>query len=286
MPATLAVAIGVAILAMAKGVAVSVILPAVLLASIGWVAWLERILPYRPDWNRARGDLLADALYLPTTAAVAALVRPAVATVGVGLAGWISVRIGAGLWPAHWPLLAQLLLSWVVVELFAYWPHRWLHEVPWLWRLHATHHSPERLYWLNATRAHPLEHVFRSCFNMLPLALAGAGSELLALQAITDAVVGLFQHANVAFRLGPLNYVFSAAPVHRWHHSRSRTEADHNYGENFLFWDLVFGTYYRPQGREVEALGIAGLGAFPNGYLAQLVSPLRWRSIEKESRPE
>ena len=283
MPVTLAVAIGVAILALAQGVAVSVILPSVLFVSIVWVALLERVEPYRRDWNRARGDLLADALYLPTTAAVAALVRPAVATAGVGVAGWLSARFGAGLWPAHWPLLAQLLLSWVVVELFAYWPHRWLHEVPWLWRLHATHHSPERLYWLNATRAHPLEHVFRSCFNMLPLALAGAGPELLALQAITDAVVGLFQHANVDIRLGPLNYVFSAAPVHRWHHSRSRAEADHNYGDNFIFWDLVFGSYYRPQGREVEALGIAGLEAFPNGYLEQLVSPLYWRRIEQES---
>jgi hypothetical protein len=59
---------------------------------------------------------------------------------------------------------------------------------------------------------------------------------------------------------------------------------DH-YGDNFIFWGLAFGTYYRPQGREVEALGIAGLEAFPNGYLAQLVSPLRWRRIEKESRP-
>jgi sterol desaturase/sphingolipid hydroxylase (fatty acid hydroxylase superfamily) len=285
MPATLALAIGVAILAMAKGMPVSVILPSVLFVSIVWVALLERVLPYRPDWNRARGDLLADALYLPTTAAVAALVRPAVATASVGVAGWLSARYGASLWPAHWPLLAQLLLSWVVVELFAYWPHRWLHEVPWLWRLHATHHSPERLYWLNATRAHPLEHVFRSCFNMLPLALAGAGPELLALQAITDAVVGLFQHANVDIRLGPLNYVFSAAPVHRWHHSRSRAEADHNYGDNFIFWDLVFGTYFHPEGRKVEALGIAGLDAFPNGYLEQLVSPLHWRRIEKESRP-
>ena len=285
MPATLAAAIGVASLAMAKGMAVSVILPSVLFVSIVWVALLERVRPYRPDWNRARGDLLADALYLPTTAAVAALIRPAVATAGVGIAGWISARFGASLWPVHWPLLAQLLLSWVVVELFAYWPHRWLHEVPWLWRLHATHHSPQRLYWLNATRAHPLEHVFRSCFNMLPLALAGAGSELLALQAITDAVVGLFQHANVDIRLGPLNYVFSAAPVHRWHHSRSRAEADHNYGDNFIFWDLVFGTYYHPREREVEALGIAGLDAFPKGYLEQLVSPLRWRRIERESRP-
>jgi ornithine lipid hydroxylase len=286
MPATLAAAIGVAIAALANGVAVSVILPLVLVASIVWVAWLERALPYRPEWNRARGDLLADALYLPTTSIVAALMRPAMATVGVVFAGWISARFGVGLWPHDWPLAAQLLLSWVVVEGFAYWPHRWLHEVPWLWRLHATHHSPERLYWLNATRAHPLEHVFRSCFNMLPLALAGASTELLALQAITDAVVGLFQHANVDIRLGPLNYVFSAAPVHRWHHSRARDEADHNYGDNFIFWDLVFGTYYRPRGREVEALGIAGLEAFPSGYLPQLLSPLRWRQIVEESQPK
>ncbi len=284
MPGTLALAIGVSLAALAHGVAVGVILPAVLLASILWVALLERVLPYRPPWNRARGDLLADALYLPTTSAVAALMRPAVATVGVGVAGWLSTRFGVGLWPHEWPLPAQLGLSWVVVELFAYWPHRWLHEVPWLWRLHATHHSPERLYWLNATRAHPLEHVFRSCFNMLPLALAGASTELIALQAITDAVVGLFQHANVDIRLGPLNYVFSAAPVHRWHHSRDRAEADHNYGDNFIFWDLVFGTYYRPREREVEALGIRGLDAFPSGYLAQLVAPFRWGRIERESR--
>jgi sterol desaturase/sphingolipid hydroxylase (fatty acid hydroxylase superfamily) len=285
MPATLAVAIGGALAALAHGAPPTVILPVVFLASMAWVAWLERVLPYRPEWNRAQGDVLADALYLPTTSAVVALVRPAIATLGVVVGGFVSERFGFGLWPHDWPLAGQLLLSWVVVELFAYWPHRWLHEVPWLWRLHATHHSPERLYWLNATRAHPLEHVFRSCFNMLPLALAGASVELLALQTISDAVIGFFQHANVDIRLGPLNYVFSAAPVHRWHHSRSRAEADHNYGDNFIFWDLAFGTYYRPREREVEALGIAGLDAFPRSYLAQLVAPLRWRSIERKSRP-
>jgi sterol desaturase/sphingolipid hydroxylase (fatty acid hydroxylase superfamily) len=284
MPGTLAAALAAALVALAHGAAVTVILPAVLVAAIVWVAWLERALPHRAAWNRAQGDVLADALYLPTTSTVAALMRPAVAAVGVGVAGLVSERFGVGLWPHGWPLAAQLGLSWGVVELFAYWPHRWLHEVPWLLRLHATHHSPERLYWLNATRAHPLEHVFRSCGSMLPLALAGASTELLALQAITDAVIGLFQHANVDIRLGPLNYVFSAAPVHRWHHSRSRAEADHNYGDNFVFWDHVFGTYYRPQGREVEALGIAGLAAFPKGYFRQLVAPLRWRSIEEASR--
>ena len=81
--------------------------------------------------------------------------------------------------------------------------------------------------------------------------MAGASPELIALSVISDAVVGLFQHANMDIRLGPLNYVFSAAPVHRWHHSRARVEADHNYGDNFIFWDLVFGTYYNAAQREV-----------------------------------
>ena len=284
LPGTLALALAGAGLALSRGTSVEVVVPVVFVASMIWVAWLERVLPYRSDWNRTRGDLLADALYLPTTSLVVASVRPAVATLGVVVAGWISARFGFGLWPHDWPLALQLPLSWGVVELFAYWPHRWLHEVPWLWRLHATHHSPERLYWLNATRAHPLEHVFRGCFSMLPLALAGASTELLALQTITEAVVGLFQHANVDLRLGFLNYVFSAAPVHRWHHSRVRAEADRNYGDTFIFWDLVFGTYDRPREREVEALGITGLGAFPDGYLSQLASPFRWRRIEEASR--
>jgi len=283
MPLTLGAAIAVAMAAMARGVTATVILPVVLLASMLWVALLERVLPHRPEWNRPRGDLLADAAYLPTTSLVAGLMRPFVAAVGVAVAARISAALDSSLWPHEWPLLAQLPLAWGVVELFAYWPHRWLHEVPWLWRLHATHHSAERLYWLNATRAHPLEHVFRSCFGLLPLAVAGASAELLVLSSLTDAVVGLFQHANIAIRLGPLNYVFSAAPVHRWHHSRSRAEADHNYGDSFIFWDVVFGTYYRPRDREVEALGIDGLDAFPPGYFAQLAAPFRWRRIERES---
>jgi hypothetical protein len=45
----------------------------------------------------------------------------------------------------------------------------------------------------------------------------------------------------------------------------------------------VFGTYYRPREREVDRLGIAGLGAFPSRYLPQLAAPFRWRRIERES---
>jgi sterol desaturase/sphingolipid hydroxylase (fatty acid hydroxylase superfamily) len=283
MPFTLAAVLGGAILAMQRGAPPSALIPPFFVASILWVAALERWLPYRAEWNRPHGDLRADAAYLASTSAVIGVMRSLVAAVGVWIAGWISQRWGFALWPHGWPLLAQLPLAWALVELFAYWPHRWLHQVPWLWRLHATHHSAERLYWLNATRAHPLEHVFRACFGLLPLAVVGAGPELLALSVLGDAVIGLFQHANVDFRLGPLNYLFSAAPVHRWHHSRSRAEADRNFGDSFIFWDLVFGTYYHPRDREVGEVGIEGLSAFPRDFLPQLASPLRWREIERAS---
>jgi sterol desaturase/sphingolipid hydroxylase (fatty acid hydroxylase superfamily) len=42
--------------------------------------------------------------------------------------------------------------------------------------------------------------------GMLPLAILGAGPEMIALNGITNIVVGLFQHANVDIRLGPLNW--------------------------------------------------------------------------------
>jgi len=92
----------------------------------------------------------------------------------------------------------------------------------------------------------------------------------------------LFQHCNVRLRLGPLNYIFSMAELHRWHHSLKLEEANTNYGNNTIFWDIVFGTMFYPSGREAAAeVGLSGLPRFPQRYLGQLLSPLRWSQIEE-----
>jgi sterol desaturase/sphingolipid hydroxylase (fatty acid hydroxylase superfamily) len=283
LPLMLAAALGGAIAAMERGVPPARLLLPIFAASALLVALLERWLPYRHEWNRRQGDLWTDAAYVPTTWIASGLLQPLVATLAVVIGGWLSGALDSQLWPTHWPLLGQLALACVVVELPSYWAHRWMHEVPWLWRLHAVHHSAPRLYWLNTTRSHPLEMAFRGLFSMLPLAIAGAGAELLALNGITNIVIGLFQHANVDIRLGPLNWVFSAAPVHRWHHSRALHEANSNYGDNFIFWDTIFGTRQMPEREPPVRLGIEGLDAFPRGYLAQLVAPFRWRRIQRAS---
>ena len=172
----------------------------------------------------------------------------------------------------------------MLAEFFAYWAHRWMHEVPNLWRFHSIHHSSKRVYWLNAVRAHPGEHVFRGFISSIPLAVLGAPPDVLAYWMVLSRVGGLFQHANIDFALGPFAWIFSIGELHRWHHSARRDEADHNFGDTFIFWDTVFGTRHLPDGipapREV---GIRGLEAFPDGWAGQMLAPFRYHEIERLS---
>ena len=275
-PASLCLVLGSAIVALERGIESGLVIGVGAFGSWFIVVVSERLLPFRKKWNRSQGDLSADAAYLPTTIGVTALIEPGVETLAVIVGAAITGAIGAELWPSAWPIALQLVLACVVAEFFDYWPHRLMHETPWLWRFHTIHHSPLRLYWLNATRAHPIETGFRGCFNILPLAVLGAGGDLLVLVGLTSMVVGLFQHANIDFKLGPLSRIFSVGEMHRWHHSEDRLEANHNYGNSFLMWDLVFGTWYRPLEQAApEKLGIADLESFPSSWLQQLVEPFR-----------
>lgn len=262
-------------IALERGVAGSLVVAFGAAVSLGTVAALERILPYRTAWNRSHGDLAADAAYLPTYLGINALIEPVVRVAAVAMGSALAGALGVELWPGQWSLFAQFALACVVVEAFDYWPHRLLHEVPWLWRFHAIHHNPKRLYWLNASRAHPVEIVFRGTVNVIPLALLGAHEAVLALVALTDMLLGLFQHANVDFKLGPLSWIFSVGEMHRWHHAVRLSEANHNYGSNFLFWDVVFGTRYRdPQRSGPDVIGIEH-DNLPDSWWAQLSAPFQ-----------
>jgi sterol desaturase/sphingolipid hydroxylase (fatty acid hydroxylase superfamily) len=98
------------------------------------------------------------------------------------------------------------------------------------------------------------------------------------------AIADAFQHANIAIRLGPLSWIFSIGNLHRWHHSRERGESDTNYGNVYIFWDVVFATRFLPKDREPpEQVGIGGMDAFPSGFFAQWLSPFRWAQIRRDS---
>ena len=244
----------------------------------------ERFYPYVSDWNRSHDDVATDLAWGGTGIATGAAFSTFALGVGGFLGSQLSGWFGSPLWPTEWPLVAQLVLALVVVEFFHYWLHRWQHEWDWLWRFHATHHSAPRLYWLNAVRFHFVDTGLINVGFTLPLVALGAPPEIFTLWVVTASVHGICQHANMQMRIGPLNWVFSMAELHRWHHSRLVRESNTNYGQNLILWDIVFGTRFLPRDREPPAdIGIAELDAFPMTWWQQLISPLTWRRIKRES---
>jgi sterol desaturase/sphingolipid hydroxylase (fatty acid hydroxylase superfamily) len=252
------------------------------------IASAERLLYWESDWLHSQGDLKVDIGHLLVSGLLTIQLLEIPIRLGtIALASWLAGGSGRGIWPTEWALWTQLGLALVVGEFFLYWIHRLTHEFDWLWRFHAMHHSAPRLYFLNAVRFHPVDIAFSSFSPMIPLLLLGADDRLIALFGLSSAVIGLFQHANVVLRHGPLNSIISTAELHRWHHSRRLEESNTNFGQNLIIWDIVFGTRYLPADREPPSdIGIVGLSTFPMDYWGQLMSPLRWRAIRASSEVE
>lgn len=283
-PALVTVAIVASLWLLSSGLFEPLIILVVNLPIYALVFLLERLLPYYPEWNQPKKDVLTDLLSLIFSVTVAG-------AIGQGLALLLGGALSFGLsltqvWPSSWPILGQLLLAVVLGDLGSYWVHRLQHEGGgWLWRIHAAHHSSGRLYWLNGSRLHPLDSFSATFLVTFPMALLGATSALYVVLGVYAGVHLAMQHSNIDYRLGPLNWIMSAAEAHRWHHSREMKEANHNYGSVVLFWDIVFGTRFLPKDRRPPLdVGLAGgedaKSPFPQGYWGQLLSPFRralWR---------
>ena len=275
-PAVFGGALGCTWWMISAGVSAATTVFSISVAAAVIVTCLERALTYEPTWNRGHSDVPTDMVYAVSSLFAAPRLFDTLALAAlVPLASQLS--LGAALWPTNLPWIVQVVLAVVLGEFGSYWWHRWMHENSTLFRLHATHHSAPRLYWLNSTRFHPLDNVLMYGLQVTPLLLLGVSESVLVGFTVWSLVHGFFQHANIDVRLGPLNYLFSMAELHRWHHSPDIREANHNYGSNCIVWDLVFGTFYLPEERRPPvAVGLDGLPSFPQRLWGQLMSPFRW----------
>ena len=256
-------------------------LPAFLGAAL--VSLLEWRVPHRHSWVPDRLTVANDLTFM---ALVQMLLPPAVAMLFVLLLIEPLAAAGVALqdvWPHAWPAWAQAVLMLLAADFLRYWLHRAAHRYDPLWRLHAVHHAPERLYWLNVGRFHPLEKTLQMAFDTLPFMLLGVGADVIALYFVFYAVNGFFQHSNVELRFGWLNWLVSSAELHRWHHARRPEISDHNFGNNLIVWDVLFGTRYLPSTGDSDDLGVLNR-TYPQSFLAQLLTPFIAR-IDKEARP-
>ncbi len=240
-----------------------VVAPAVI---VGWalVLWgLERRFPHDRQAFLREGfvtDLLGYTLFQSWVMAVviAALIRWMDGASGLSRLGLVS----------SWLLWAQVAVFTVTHDLYIYWFHRWQHASPVLWRLHEAHHSSRRLDWLAGLRSHSLEILVNQTVEFAPMVLLGASPEVPLVKGMLSAVWGLWIHANVAVRTGPLQWVLNGPEAHRWHHATDPEAHNRNFATKLALWDRLFGTAFLPDGRAPSGYGLTGV-AFPRGYVRQ-----------------
>lgn len=180
------------------------------------------------------------------------------------------------------PLWQRTLVGVLVAEIGFYWGHRWMHQIPFLWRFHAIHHSPEHVYFLISARAHPIDNAFQKLCGFIPIYVLGIASPLTPTGSIVPALIviiltmwGFFIHSNLRLRLGPLEWLVATPVFHHWHHTLS-DHRDHNYAPTLPWIDRIFGTYYMPRKQWPSAYGIES--KLPNSLGGQLIYPLSTQS--------
>jgi sterol desaturase/sphingolipid hydroxylase (fatty acid hydroxylase superfamily) len=180
---------------------------------------------------------------------------------------------------ADMPLGIRLAAAIIVGEFGAYWGHRWMHEIPFLWRFHAIHHSAEEMDWLVNSRAHPLDIVFTRLCGLIPLYVlglaqpAGNSVDLLPLLYVVVGTIWSFViHANVRWRFGWLEWFVSSPAFHHWHHTKDGPEyINKNYAAILPWVDKCFGTFYLPKKQWPAKYGIDAPMA--PGLARQLLQP-------------
>jgi len=245
---------------------------AVVLIGAVVITVLEWAMPERLTWRPSVEDIGRDALYM----ILLQVLFPRLLSFSVALLLLYVIDGGAGLWPSELHVGFQVVFMMLIADFFRYWLHRLAHTSHCLWRFHAVHHSPDKLYWLNTGRFHPVDKGLQFLFDALPFILLGVSSEVLSLYFVCYALNGFFQHSNIRLRFGWLNYIISTAELHRWHHSLNKSESDNNYGNNLIIWDWIFGTRYLPAGKKVESLGLNNAD-YPDTFAAQMIAPFQYR---------
>ncbi len=248
-----------------------------LLVSVSAAIWLLEIaFPWRKKQPLLRRELGLDIFYMFFNmfffpflgyATLSAFFAWQVESLGFvqSLRGWISLHA--------LPSAVQLVILFLIRDFLQWNIHRVLHIVPFFWKLHEVHHSPEVMSYPVHLRYHWAENVIYRIPEYSLFLLIGSNLTDVFLIYVFSLTIGHLNHANVKLPWGFLKYIFNTSELHLWHHSKT---VPRGYGVNFAIslslWDWLFGTAHSPAEPPAE-IGITGEPKFPLGFFGQLVWP-------------
>jgi sterol desaturase/sphingolipid hydroxylase (fatty acid hydroxylase superfamily) len=141
--------------------------------------------------------------------------------------------------PSHWWVWILLLLA---TDFVWYWYHRLGHEVNLFWGAHIVHHQSEEFNYTVSARITTLQALVRNVFWIV-LPLIGFQPSMVVGILVVHRTYSFFTHTQLIGKLGWAEYIFITPSHHGVHHASNEKYLDKNYGDIFVFWDKLFGTF-------------------------------------------
>ncbi len=239
--------------------------------------FLEKYIPYNKEWLTSHGDFKIDVIHFFVNAILGSAVSVVIISLAAALSPFLTIFYSFSEWISELPYILQVIIGIIIAGFFPYWYHRLSHEYNgFFWNIHSIHHSSERLYWLNATRFHPINAALNVFFGSLPLLILGFNTDVIFIIGISNNYIGFLNHTNIDFKLGFMNWIFNMSEIHRWHHSKNMQEANANYsGGTLVFWDVLLGTRILPKKKlKYNRVGLFAKSKSPkHSYLKQVLFP-------------
>ena len=177
-------------------------------------------------------------------------------------------------------IIAMIFVPLLAHDFWFYWGHRIEHAVPVLWSFHKLHHSDELMNTSTWARDHFLQNSWRAFFSVFTLGMffdldfADAGKAALYSYMFL-AGLSLFYHSAIRVQLPWLDRILVTPQVHRIHHSIDAVHHNRNFADALPIFDIIFGTYHRPEREEFPATGLGEEYRAPRSIWSAQLGPVR-----------
>ncbi|HTL06876.1 MAG TPA: sterol desaturase family protein [Chitinophagaceae bacterium] len=143
------------------------------------------------------------------------------------------------------------LLAFIALDFAGYWTHRVQHVVNFFWNGHIIHHSSEEFNLACALRQSIAAITKLFIIFLLPAALLGVPANVIAVVAPLHLFAQFWYHTQHINKMGWLEHIIVTPSHHRVHHAINKEYIDKNYGQIFIIWDKLFGSF-QPELADVQ----------------------------------
>ena len=141
------------------------------------------------------------------------------------------------------PSIMVYVIAFIGIDFAGYWVHRINHSINYFWNHHIIHHSSEEFNLACALRQSISNFFSISFIFLIPTAIIGVPSEVIAVLAPLHLFAQYWYHTRLIGKLGLLEYIIVTPSHHRVHHAINNEYLDKNLSQVFIIWDKLFGTF-------------------------------------------